>query len=159
MFTAKKGNADCVDELIKLGADVNIEINGYTALIAAVKGRIMKCVFLLLIAGAHVNIFKHDPYHVLDKRVLKVISPKILLLLIAAGELFAASEAESGINAKVCDTTATDLKLNLKHLCREAIREHLLAIDPHENLFGRVPQLGLPSSLAKYLLYNMSLLG
>ena len=37
-----------------------------------------------------------------------------------------------------------NLKLNLKHFCRQAIRKHLLYIDPHENLFGRVHQLGLP---------------
>ena len=50
-----------------------------------------------------------------------------------------------------------DQKLSLKHLTRELIRKHLINIDPHENLFGRIPQLGLPSSLTKYLLYNMSL--
>ena len=48
-------------------------------------------------------------------------------------------------------------KLSLKHLCREAIRKHLLDLDPHTHLFGRVPRLGLPSLLTEYLLYNMSL--
>ena len=48
-------------------------------------------------------------------------------------------------------------KLNLKHLCREAIRKHLLKLDPHTHLFYRVPSLGLPSLLVEYLLYDMSL--
>ena len=46
---------------------------------------------------------------------------------------------------------------NLSHLCREAIRNHLLDIDRHENLFVRVPRLGLPPVLNDYLLYNVSL--
>ena len=48
-------------------------------------------------------------------------------------------------------------EFSLKHLCRETIRKHLLDIDPLENLFGRIPQLGLPSSLTVYLLYSLSL--
>ena len=46
---------------------------------------------------------------------------------------------------------------NLKHLCREAIREHLLHLDQHENLFQRVPRLGLPALLQSYLLYWQTL--
>ena len=49
------------------------------------------------------------------------------------------------------------IKFNLKHLCREAIRKHLLKLDPHTHLFDRVPRLGLPSLLTEYLLYDMSL--
>ena len=49
------------------------------------------------------------------------------------------------------------IKFDLKHLCREATRKHLLKLDPHTHLLGRVPRLGLPSLLTEYLLYNMSL--
>ena len=28
--------------------------------------------------------------------------------------------------------------LELKHLCREAIRKHLIDLDPHEHLLGRI---------------------
>ena len=41
-------------------------------------------------------------------------------------------------------------ELNLKHLSREAIRKHVINIDPHQHLFGRIPQLGLSSSLSIY---------
>ena len=42
-------------------------------------------------------------------------------------------------------------------MCGEAIRKHLLDLDPHRHLFSRVPRLGLPRSLTEYLLYDMSL--
>ena len=53
----------------------------------------------------------------------------------------------------------TELKgnLDLKHLCREAIRKHLIDLDPHKHLFGRIAQLGLPSIVTEYLQYDCSL--
>ena len=54
----------------------------------------------------------------------------------------------------------TQLNFNtsgLAHLCRQAIRKHLIELDPHENLFSRIPKLGLPAVPNKYLLYNVSL--
>ena len=50
-----------------------------------------------------------------------------------------------------------ELQMCLKHLCREAIRNHLLELDPRTHLFGRVPKIGLPKSLMEYLLYNVCL--
>ena len=50
-----------------------------------------------------------------------------------------------------------ELESCLQSLCRETIRKHLMRIDPHGNLFSRVPLLGLPTALSKYLLYYMSL--
>ncbi len=54
--------------------------------------------------------------------------------------------------------------LDLKNQCRKFIRKHLLTLDPHTNLFIRVPQLqmtdekpGLPRKLASYLLYHQNL--
>ena len=47
-------------------------------------------------------------------------------------------------------------KLILKNLCREVIRKQLLQMSP-VNLFVRVPQLGLPAALEKYLLHDVSL--
>ena len=49
-----------------------------------------------------------------------------------------------------------DEKVELKQICREAIRKHLLKLDPHQHLFSRIPQLGLPF-LTEYLLFNQSL--
>ena len=50
-----------------------------------------------------------------------------------------------------------ELQLCLKHLCREAIRKRLICVKPHLHLFDRVFNTGLPSLLAKYLIYDMSL--
>ena len=48
-------------------------------------------------------------------------------------------------------------QFNLKDICRRRIREHLLEVDPHTQLFGRVPKIGLPSLLTSYLLYDQTL--
>ena len=47
-------------------------------------------------------------------------------------------------------------KLQLKHICRETIRKHLLKLDHHSNLFGRIPDLSL-TALNKCLLFHVSL--
>ena len=47
--------------------------------------------------------------------------------------------------------------LDLKNLCREAIKKHLLNLDPHTHLFGRIPKFGLPSLITEYLLYDCTL--
>ena len=47
--------------------------------------------------------------------------------------------------------------MQLKHMSRQVIRKHLIDVDPHTHLFGRIPQLPLPSALKEYLLYNISL--
>ena len=47
-------------------------------------------------------------------------------------------------------------KLILKNLCREVIRNHLLQMSA-VNLFVRVPKLGLPAAVERYLLHDLSL--
>ena len=51
----------------------------------------------------------------------------------------------------------TDWRLCLKHQCREAIRRHLITVNPHGNLFVRIPLLGLPAVITRYLLFNVSI--
>ena len=45
-------------------------------------------------------------------------------------------------------------QVNLMNICREAIRYHLLKLDQHENLFVRIPRLGLPEDMSNYLLHR-----
>ena len=78
--------------------------------------------------------------------ITPVATPNIWLLLKAAGELLISMRRNKEIHN---DT--------LHHHCRVAIRRHLLKLDPHEHLFFRIPRIGLPSLLAKYLLYDTSL--
>ena len=72
------------------------------------------------------------------------------LLLVVAGEHYPDIPV-----SHVMDIT--DWKLCLKHQCREAIRRHLVDVNPHGNLFVRIPLLGLPSVITRYLLFNVSL--
>ena len=55
--------------------------------------------------------------------------------------LFAAGEKVDGIIYSVpeCIRKEMDTVLNLKHLCRETIRKHLINIQPHVHLFERTP--------------------
>ena len=73
-------------------------------------------------------------------------------------EINAIAEKKKSITGSV-PFLQDELKLNLEHLkhCREAIRKHLIDLDPHAHLFNRIPQLGLPSLLTDYLLFDISL--
>ena len=75
--------------------------------------------------------------------------PELVTLLHAAGEMLGDSYAshlpfENGNN------------FILAELCRSKTRKHLLQLDKHSNLIVRIPQLGLPTSLRKNLLYDIS---
>ena len=51
----------------------------------------------------------------------------------------------------------TPEEISLNHLCRGAIRKYLLNLNRNENLFVRMPKLGLPAFLTDYLLFNQKL--
>ena len=142
--------------LISAGTDVNNMYNNITALIIATgRNRVTdtksKTVRILLKAGAHVNKAKNVCCSVTEF-ASRVKSPserrEILQLLFAAGES-TVSEIEDLFKCPAFEK-------GLKHMCREVIRKHLLELDEH-NLFHRIPKLGLPSLLTKYLLYHVSL--
>ena len=87
-----------------------------------------------------------------------------MLLLIAAGESYAGARiniTEQDLNLSIRVTPeyllGTEVEMSLKNLCRENIRTHLLNLDPHLNLFGRIPKLDLMFGLAFYLLYDVSI--
>ena len=71
--------------------------------------------------------------------------------------LFAAGETVDDYPVKVSDYLDPPSDICLSHICRETIREHLLQVDSHGNLFYRAQHLGLPFALQEYLLYNVSL--
>ena len=77
----------------------------------------------------------------------------------AAKLLYAAGETLDYVREHVIPDCLRfeDSKLQLKHICRETIRKHLLDLDLRHHLFGRIPKLGLPSALNRYLLFNESL--
>ena len=143
---------DCVAKLIQAGADVNLtrHIDGFTPLMLAVYQASERLVRLLLRSGCKINICNERGQNAL-KNCASVSNQnvKLMTLLFAAGET---------IEGKI---TYSDRwkhrEVDLNHLCREAIRKHLLEMDPYTHLFDRVPQLGLPTSLCAYVLYNQTL--
>ena len=87
------------------------------------------------------------------------------MVLLAAGEIIEGTTVDQiDEEDEICGQKEVpefllikDLKLCLKHLCRVAIRKHLIKVNPHLRLFDRIPQLGLPASLSQYLLYNVTI--
>ena len=178
------GYHECVDLLIRSGADVNkraerlsaswgFSYAGDTALMHAAFNRDHRSVNLLIQAGADVNALNARSECALDQatdvkcvRLLlqsgaqiyarptgaKRLDKPSALLLYAAGQRLNSHELET-----VTKILHEAQGLCLKHLCRQAIREHLLRLDPHMHLFGRVPRLGLPQLISEYLLHGVSL--
>ena len=186
IVAADHGNCKQVDSLIRAGADVNARTKaegdvyrylsltpGTTALIAASYfHKAFNTVKILLQYGAHVNIRNEIGLNALENtyggdyqscgRPLK----EILTLLHAAGETTDGTKKYEFDISGITFTRLIEfpeylrerhLNLTLKDVCREAIRKHLLDINPHLNLFMRIPQLGLPTRLAHYLLYDEDL--
>ncbi len=165
---ACRGNAACVKLLLEAGADVNNK-QGKPIL------PLVQCVDdfncseadlvnfeiilkLLLAAGANVNI----PSGQMQRQLgysnclytyfpLEVWNMKKILHLL----LFAAGEEDK----EMVKRPPGWVDLDLMNQCRKVIRKHLLTLDPHTNLFMRIPQLQghTPQKYISYLLYNQSL--
>ena len=172
MRAADHGWVKAVRLFLSTGADVNyVRSFGRTALWAATRQVRLNTVRVLLDGGAHINV-EHSfnslyglvelngmlHYHIdarnrYGRSEFNAQDQRLALLLFAAGETM------DGINDdKIPEFLKfRDVKHTLKHICREAIRKHLLKLDPLQHLFSRIPKLGLPSSLNSYLLYYMSL--
>ena len=162
--------ADLVKLLIEAGADVNIpSVRG--GIFAFSSHATVNSARMLLRAGAKINVFDHNNINTL-KRIIAENNPRTLSKVLCM-LLFAAGETIDGITVEQRDCYGIsklyvpvpdfllhqDLRFCLKHLCREAMRKHLILLDRHTHLFRRVPRLGLPAALEQYLLYDMSLDG
>ena len=146
LFSASEGHYSCMRRLIDAGADVNASDDlGWTSLSTAASFGHTQCVILLLQEGAFIN----TPA---DNKALTLKSNETAVLLHAAGQK---------VNPFWCNELAymlykDYLSRGLKDLCRRAIRKHLLKLNPRLHLLNRIPRLGLPSLLIKYLLYDVS---
>ena len=145
LFSASEGHYSCMRRLIDAGADVNASDDlGWTSLSTAASFGHTQCVILLL-QGAFIN----TPA---DNKALTLESTETAILLHAAGQT---------VNPFFCHELAYLLHKNylsrgLKDLCRRAIRKYLLKLNPCLHLLNRIPLLGLPSLLTRYLLYDIS---
>ena len=148
MTTSAKGFTGTAKLLLKVGADVNlINPNGNTALLGVSVHAATFCENLdamdyfgcsriLLRFGSKINIKNRQSENALEHFLTfhRAKSGRDICQL-----LFAAGETLDGIpDEKIPDCLKfDDVKLELKHICREAIRKHLLSLDPHTHLFGR----------------------
>ena len=165
IYAACDGHENCVLALLEAGADVNkqdteskIAYVGNTALIHAVdRGCGFPTVSLLLRSGAKINQTSRNNHKNALTHHLNRCNPdkSVSMLLYAAGETIDKTKVQVPGFLKEINVEPSGLSLSRR--CRETIRKHLIELDPHENLFHRVPRLGLPSALMKYLLYNVSL--
>ena len=136
--------------------------------IKAEKVRSIKRIDRLLKAGAQIGLRDHLGRNAIEISVTQHQKnvKEIQMLLYAAGEtldgptVIRRDPYDSAVMSEVeIPQYFKELKRkrDLKHLCREAIRKHLIDLDSHQHLFGRLPQLGLPSIVTEYLLYDCSL--
>ena len=166
-------NATC-NQLLEAGADVNVVDNfGSTALVtAALEGNVYMVKHLLKtncrinkMAGMTQNALtchlkhmwpKHIDYDRPHPRYRRPKNKDISRLLFAAGEMLDDGDGDDDID-DLADLELKDIKMQLKHISRQAIRKHLLELYPHSNLFGSIPLLGLPHMINQYLVYGQSL--
>ena len=143
--------------LVKAGADVNNApscLDSHLTVASLTKARYVKLILRsnikINIAGSSVNTLTF--YLTYSQK----INRKIVMLLFAAGEKIMPSV---GCTNTTIPEYLQHEQLSLKEKCRETIRKHLLDIDPHGNLFHRIPKIGLPSVLDRYVLFGMSIDG
>ena len=122
---------------------------------------------MLLCAGAKINVI--DSYgnavknHVIHEHTQTgqdyEYNERTCKLLLTAGETktLHKSDLKSFLykDSGLREFALQEIRPCLKHLCRKAIRNHLLELDEHGILFNRVHKLGLPTSIADYLVYNV----
>ena len=152
MIAIKKDKNETFYQLLKAGADVNIVNNaGDTALTIAAVTENFSVVKGLLKENCRINKLRGMPHNALMSHVNHDLSNSgIITALFAVGEeLVHPSWGAYPI--------PEDVAMPLKHICKEVIRKHLLKLDLNSNLFGRIPLLGLPGALNRYLLDDVSL--
>ena len=172
IFASRFGHYKCVKLLIESGADLNITSqDGCTALIASTIFGDTKIAKLILISNGHINQRITIGHNALTTAITSCLYQQfkgdIIMLLYAAGEILNDttfpskgdfSKRKTEFSAML-PRTLRNIKEEwcVKHLCRETIRNHLINLNPKLHLFHRIPKLELPSSLTKYLLYNITL--
>ena len=172
MQAAMYGQYKCMSVLIESGADVNIMVEDGETALSWCNGANSLIVFLK--AGANINIgskssivFRIELQLEQKGQTIACDDEKLkeCMFLYAAGERFDTSALTREQNQWLCETNVNlqyplppaPAHMSLKHLCREAVRNHLLMLNPHSHLFGRVQMLPLPKLLIPYLVYDLVL--
>ena len=158
-----KSTSKILKLLLKSGADVNVRKrdNNATPLIHAAIYCKIEYIGLLLLAGAQVNICETIDFrnalmcHITSS---DVADKKTAMLLLAAGDKpnFTWTTLKKGRNV-LDEIKEIEAEMSLKNISRNSVRNHLLTLNPHSNLFQRVPNFNYPVYLKKYLLYGFEL--
>ncbi len=172
---AGKGYLSCLKQLLAAGADVNaVKNDGDTAVLRATRDWHAECLRRILKAGGPVNYSwvtlrgTDIELNALEAGLQSYYGPstECSFLLLAAGETmvninsdFISSLTKAGPRHKEVFERLQSLSagMDLKNLCRTAIRKHLVNLDRHRNLFLRIPRLALPNSLMSYLLFDVDI--
>ena len=114
-----------------------------------------KCVLLLLQANAEINKRNREGHNALEKHLLSGNSRNhdIVMYLYATGETIKHIPDHQIPDAQQHE----EEQIQLKHICRQAIRQHLLDLNQHLQLFKVIPLPGLPRPLTEYLLFYKSM--
>ena len=154
----------CFDILVEAGANVNIRNDrGETPLMFAAHKGDISLIRLLLKSGVEINRtinltnLNSLMYHVLCSQT---VSRNIMRLLFVAGEDFNPAcitvfNTERHVEKSDFFTEVEEQSLIQK--CRITIRNNLLDVNSHRNLFCAIAELGLPRPLEDYLLYKETL--
>ena len=164
----KNGKFNFVKPLVEAGADVRYQ--GWNMLWHLAEREETARLKTLLQIGFSVNLAEvliERPLFSFPRASMKINhgGPNVLTKYLATFgkrakrevEMLLYEVGESLDNCKVEIPDYLQQAPSLKHLCREAIRKHLLQMDPHGNLFHRVPKLEIPLTLHNYLLYDQIL--
>ena len=148
LSATRQGTWRLLKLMIESGADVNaVDAQNNTALICASERHEIdesySCLRVLLEAGARINITNNDHNNAFSQHYQRRYPDgDICLLLFAAGEMVNTEQIEEIRNSgdEFAISRCFKDNLDLKHLCREGIRKHLINLDPHRHLFWRTPQ-------------------
>ena len=161
-LAALRDRVRCVKVLIEAGADVNNRNTrgGETVLHWACGNA--DCLRLLFQSGVGINRRNVKLQNALTNYMTWPygVTKENVMLLVAAGETIDGIVFTRGTDDPVNVSDYLPFMQSepcLKSICRSAIRSHLLNMDPYENLFRRIPLLGLSPSLTDYLLYDTRL--
>ena len=178
MISAHNGYVDIVQKLLNAGADVNkLDNRGCTALVLAAQEGHVSVADILINSGADVNMVCGTTYrNALYEFVVKNNTKGVRLLLKSGANVNTDMFFVRSLSTPILKDDMRELlfaagqnisprkgtqkiygNCTLQNRCRMVIRSHLLQIDRQQNLFCRIPRLGLPSPLVGYLLYDISL--
>ena len=165
MFAAEGGHTECVRLLLEYEADADYDgAHNETSSVlelAVCKGS-DACVLLLLQAGAEMD----EAFTMAIENGFVKCTKFLLKEGVDREELVGIrNQVKSNEVWKVVAAAGADVFYrkkrkavsSLKSTCRKVIRRRLMIVGDSQNLFHKVPLLGLPSLVQEYLLYNVNL--